>query len=758
MSAYGVLGRTLELEALQAAIHRGARLLTLYGPAGVGKTALARTFAESQGRFPVVAVDLRPVASLAELHASVAEALNIPVDPAGDLNLALDERGPLLLLLDNFDALVEVGARSIEHWVEGRGLIVLITSREALGVEAEVAQLVSPLPEADAVELFLRGARRARPNFAEDDQVPGVVQALDRLPLAIELASAWCDGLTLAAIVAEVRSLSLLEPLSATLQASVERLPPEVRATLEGCAVFRGAFTLEDAQAVLGPHLPVARALAVLVKKCLLEVEFQATGARYDFLSVVRAFAEPEVPAELHARHARHFAGRSAASAAQLQDLLAAFEHASDANLRGRLALLLDPILYDRGPFDRHPVILDRALRDPGEGMEAALLHARARCSRVRGHTARAWQDLVRARAVATPEVLPRVLRMMGVIARHRESLELAEQLLHGAVSLARVAGDEDSVLRAADDLGIVLLDRGDFAGAEQQITLALDRARRLGDQRYQGIAQQHLGLRFHLEGALGQAEAHYGAALERLVSAGDRRFEGWTLGMSAYLALEDGRIDEAEARVDQALAIYRSIGDPRTRAFLLPPKVAVLVARGALAEAKAGLLSAYHGLDPEEDGGPRAALALLEAQLFGAGGAAPPPGGPIEVQVVARICRALGARRGVRVAADARWFEPAGRPRVSLARRPPLRRVLARLIRQHLEAPGRGLDWEALLEAGWPGERVMPGAGARRVYVAIATLRKMGLGSGISRADEGYTLDQRSLVLAEGDGSLTEV
>lgn len=757
MSVLGVLGREQELEALHAAVDRGARLLTLYGPAGVGKTTLAKAFAEAQHRLPVTVVDLRTIERLEELQAAVAEALKIPLDPGGDLGLALKERGALLLLLDNFDGLIEAAAKSIERWIEGNELVLLVTSREALGVPAEFARRVPPLPQAEAAELFLRGARRARPNFAEDTEVLGLVEALDRLPLAIELASAWCDALPLSAIAAEVRSLSLLEPVAAALAASAGRLPAEDRATLAGCAVFRGTFTLEDAQAVFGPGPAVARSLAVLVKKCLLQVEFQANGATYSLLSVVRSFAARELTEELHARHVRYFAGRDRADARQLQDLLAAYEHTDDDVLRCKLALLLDPILYDRGPFDRHLVILERALEGAIGGMKAALLLARARSLRVRGHTTKAWEDLGRARALAAPELVPRILRMMGVIARHREDLDEAERLLIEAISSARANGDEACSLRAADDLGIVLLDRGDLAGAERQITLAMDAALRLGDHRYRGITQQHLALRFHLAGEHAQAEALYTAALERLVFAGDRRFEGWTLGMSAYLALEDGRIDEAEARVERALGIYRSIGDPRTRAFLLAPKVAVLAARGVLPEAKVKLLQAYQGLDPQEDRAPLRALAILEALLSGAGGAEPGEG-PIEVQVVARISRALNARGRVRIASDARWFEPAAQPRVSLVRRPPLRRVLARLVRQHREAPGQGLSWEALLEAGWPGERVSPGAGARRVYVAIATLRKMGLGAGIARVDEGYTLDERALVLTPADGSLTEV
>lgn len=751
-----MLGRAGELEALESAISQGARIVTLYGPAGVGKTTLAKAFAAKQTELPAIAVDLRPIGTLGELQATVAEALQIPLDPGGDLSLALQDKGPLLLLLDNFDGLAEVAAELIERWGRSGGLVLLLTSREAVGIAAERALPLAPLREEEAVALFLRGARRVRPGFAEDAEVPSLVRALDGLPLAIELASAWCDGLPLSAIAKEIGSLSLLEPLAAALESSVRRLPSEVRATLEGCAIFCGPFSLEDAQAVLGPDAALPRALATLVKKCLLEVEFGPHGARYGFLSVVRAFAARAVPAALRARHAQHFAERNADGASQLPDLLSAFDHSSDPLLRCRLALLLDPILYDRGPFERHLPILERALSDASGALEAELLHARARARRVRGQTAQAWADLTRARELAAPELAPRIVRMMGVIARHREALDEAEALLREAIGLARGRGDEACLLRAADDLGVVLLDRGDLVGAERSITQALELAMKLGDRRYQGIAEQHLGLRFHLDGALAQAEEHYRRALDRLVAVGDRRFEGWTLGMSAYLALEDGRLEEAEARAAKALLIYRSIQDPRTRAFLLPPKLAAMAARGAREEAKAGLLQAYEGLDPAEDRAPICALQTLEAQLSGA--SAPLPPGPIEVQMVARLCAALGSQAQVRIAPDARWFEAAHLPRVSLVRRPPLRRVLARLLRQHQEAPGQGLSWERLLEAGWPGEQVLPSAGARRVYVAIATLRKMGLGSRIVRVAEGYALDGRSALVAAEAGSLTKV
>jgi hypothetical protein len=88
-----------------------------------------------------------------------------------------------------------------------------------------------------------------------------------------------------------------------------------------------------------------------------------------------------------------------------------------------------------------------------------------------------------------------------------------------------------------------------------------------------------------------------------------------------------------------------------------------------------------------------------------------------------------------------AEWFCCRG-DRVSLARRQPTRRVLAALAVSRLDRPGQPVSRHDLLAAGWPGERVLPGAGANRVRVAIATLRKLGLAGAIVSLDHGYLLD----------------
>lgn len=101
----------------------------------------------------------------------------------------------------------------------------------------------------------------------------------------------------------------------------------------------------------------------------------------------------------------------------------------------------------------------------------------------------------------------------------------------------------------------------------------------------------------------------------------------------------------------------------------------------------------------------------------------------------------ATSTERSLRVGEGAAYFEIGGGPRVSLARRAPLRRVLAALVEARRLTPDRPLSTGELMLAGWPGERILADAGASRVYVALSTLRRMGLCDVIERFEDGYRI-----------------
>jgi hypothetical protein len=116
-------------------------------------------------------------------------------------------------------------------------------------------------------------------------------------------------------------------------------------------------------------------------------------------------------------------------------------------------------------------------------------------------------------------------------------------------------------------------------------------------------------------------------------------------------------------------------------------------------------------------------------------------------------LARALGAVKpestnALLVAADGRWFQPPGvAERVSLFRNRALRRIMQAFAEARLTAPGRALGWEQVLALGWPGEQMLPTAGAHRVRVAISTLRGRGLREILLSRDDGYLLDPTVLV-----------
>jgi len=739
-----LLGRHKELAELSGAFASGHRLVTLEGAPGVGKTHLARAFAD-----PIDAlwVDLRAVQRPMEIEDAVARALGWTRGPRDDLSEMLQALGGRVLVLDNFEQVIEARAL-VERWLAGTRLQILVTSREPLGLAAETVVPVLPLTIADAVALFARGATLARRSFrleAELGPVTELVERLGRLPLAIELASAWCDALSVEDIRAQVRgSMALIAPLEAALEASLARLTDEDRACFVESAIFAGSFTLVDLAAVLGDPPDLAQSIARLCRKKLLEIRWHGADARYGFLAVIRTFASSKLKdsARLVERHRDHFL-RAPLRPEHGAELLAAYDRASDRAVRAVLALHVDALLYDHGPFDRHLPILDEAVSSTAGDVLARALHARARSLRVRGRTTEAWTDLERAAGLADGSTRASVLRMMGVIARHRGLWDRAADLLTQSLEIS----DEAQAMRALDDLGIVSLDRGDLAQAEQHHRAALALASKLGDQRYRAIATAHVGLSRHLAGDLARSRALYQEALELHRASADHRFEAWTLGFFAYLAFEEGAFEEAAQRSNEALALVSLLGDPRTRACLEGPRIAELIRTGEVSAAITAIGRAREGLDPPEDGAQLAALDRLEATVHGS---AAPAALSVELALVYRLLPRLERSDSTLISAGARWFERPETGRVSLVRRRPLQRILARLIEERSARPGRGIEWPMLVEAGWPGERVLPKAGARRVYVAIASLRKLGLDAAILRSDEGYYLADAVQVIAE--------
>ena len=328
------VGRGRELEDLTQLVH-SARLLTLTGAGGSGKTRLAEELATRFGStFDRVGwVDLAPLSDPNLLAQLVATTLRVPeragTTPLQSLVGALcDVRA--LVVLDNCEHIVDACAELADALLRTCPKItILATSREALGVASETAWLVPPLASAEAVQLFVDRARATMPSFAltaaNTGAVTEICRRLDGIPLAIELAAVRVRVLSPEQIARRLddafrllttgsrTALARHRTLRATMEWSFALLGTREQTLFRRLAVFAGSFTLDAAEVVCaGAPLEtedILDGVSALVDKSLVTMEPGDGMARYRLLETVRQYGVERLAdtGELAAME-RHFA------------------------------------------------------------------------------------------------------------------------------------------------------------------------------------------------------------------------------------------------------------------------------------------------------------------------------------------------------------------------------------------------------------------------------------------------------------------
>ncbi|QIS07952.1 AfsR/SARP family transcriptional regulator [Nocardia arthritidis] len=318
------IGRQVE-SALLAELLADSRMVTVVGPAGVGKTRLAIEFAAD--RSDAWLVRLADVHDPQVIAATAAAAIGaIGADPVAAIRRTLTER-PGLLVLDNCEHLVDdLAGFVLSLLTECPGLRVLATSRRPTGIEGEQVLPLAPLPiDGDgALELFFDRVRASRadwrPTAADRASAQEICVAVDGLPLALELAAARARSFGLADIAARLRerldvlgatprgSVSPHASLDAAIGWSIDQLADPERALLLRLWPFEGGFTWQAAEFVRGPDAGVAifAGLAALVDRSVLTADVTTGHARYRMLETIRRYcaaADPD-PAATRAAHA----------------------------------------------------------------------------------------------------------------------------------------------------------------------------------------------------------------------------------------------------------------------------------------------------------------------------------------------------------------------------------------------------------------------------------------------------------------------
>jgi predicted ATPase/DNA-binding SARP family transcriptional activator len=661
------VGREEELAAVGGLVGE-ARLVTLTGAGGAGKTRLAVEFAAAAGEF-------RDGVWLAEL-AGIAEAELVPsvvmaalgVRQSGEMAVmeALRYRlrsAELLLMLDNCEHLVDACAGlAVALLGSAPGLRVLATSREVLGVPGEAVYVVPPLPvppqssdvaalgRAAAVRLFEARARAAAgPGAAVPVQtVAGICRELDGLPLAIELAAARMSVLSAEEIAARLtdkfRLLARRRPVAGarhqTLKAAIgwsyDLLSEQERRVFAGLSVFADGFTLAAAAAVCcgGDQAAALDLVDQLVAKSLVVTQPAQGGTRYRLLETIRQYAaealtaagETEPARRRHAEVFLHLAETERDLGVLLPEqdnFRAALEHTLAGGSRAgpRLARALGGFWLARGLLQEARGWAERALAagPAGPRLHADLLRLLGTVCLALGDLERAQAALAQGFAAAAAAGLPAAQARIAVLQADIE----AEQSGHYRQALDTCAAAAP-VLESADDLeglaeawllvGKVHLWGVDVRAAEEALERAAAYARQSGNRHVarearRWLAVDLLGLPIPADVAVGRVERLLDAA------AGDPWDEAAILPELAWHYGHAGRFADARAACRRAQSILTASGAELDGAIAAMEAGRVELIAGDPAAAESALRPANEALRAMGEAGYRASVVGLLAE-----------------------------------------------------------------------------------------------------------------------------------------------
>ena len=590
-----LIGRDAEVAAILGVLRGGgARVLTLAGPGGSGKTRLAlQVAAEADADFPggVSFVSLGSLADAADVAPTLAQALGLSRVERGSVAEALPAhvratiRERTLLVLDNFEQLLAAAPLLVDLIESTTALTLLVTSQAVLHVSGEQCIPVRPLPVPDmarlpaldalarnpAVALFVRQAAARQPAFALTADNAAVIAEicarLDGLPLAIELAAARIRILSPAQMLGRLeRRLALLtgggpdlpvrqQTLRQAIDWSHELLTDAERRLFRRLAVFAGSCTLEAAEAVCNPRqdpgLSVLDGMSSLVDKSLLqEVDAAPDEPRFTMLETVREYAleqldasgEHPVTRRAHAAYCLVLAeeGLGSISATQRDEWLARCQREHDnhraafdhliATHDADWALRLALALADYWDWRGH--------RLEGQARFHALLRLPGLAERTKA----------RATALAHGSLLSPVLEATK-----------AEQ---EALSIYRDLGDLRGVVGQLNNLGVNHRFAGDYALARACLEESVSICRQLGDRAAVATALSNLADVRRRQGHYADAQAALAEALDLFGQAGHTIGQAWSLNHLGDVARSAGDLAGARIHYQRGADLFRAAGD----------------------------------------------------------------------------------------------------------------------------------------------------------------------------------------------------
>ena len=564
-----LVGREGELADLAAAL-QSSRLVTLTGAGGSGKTRLAVEVAgQVESPDGVWLVELAPLVDPASVAPAIGRILGLVEHPGrGAVESLVEQLGRrrLLLILDNCEHLVAAVAEVAERILQGcPDVRILATSREPLEIAGEVTWRVPPLTDAAALTLLLERARAHLPDLGDDEHTrrsaAQICARLDGLPLALELAAAQVDALSMAEIAARLENRFLLlsrgsrtaplrqQTLLATVEWSHNLLDEEERILLRRLAAFAATFELARADFVAagGPLCTanVVPLVARLVRKSLVSV----SEGRYRLHETIREFGRERLAEANEAEAvARALAG----------DVLGRLE----ATRIGRSAEWLDSV--EAVGEDLAASLLWSAASDPGLGLRMA--HRAFPFWNLRGHVAEGRQALQGAIAAGSPgsaEAVHCLIDLAALTYLHGGADDALDHLGR-ALELAATMDDETVLGRALYMSGLVEAAVGQPVRAEAHLEQALPIWQGVADGTMEAEVLHQMGLLAGARGDQMAAETLFRRSLEKRAEAGSADEAHITLTFLAAVRIAAGDIEGARRAIRESIELGSRLGDRR--------------------------------------------------------------------------------------------------------------------------------------------------------------------------------------------------
>jgi predicted ATPase/class 3 adenylate cyclase len=553
-----LIGRERELAETTNLLGERARLLTLTGAGGSGKTRLALQIAADVAEDFPDGVFWVPLAAVSEAEL-VLPTVAGTIGAKNGVSDYIDTKR-MLLLLDNFEQVVGAAAEVGVLLERCPNLKLLVTSREVLRLSGEWEYEVEPLPENEAVSLFAERARAIVPTFEPDESVAEICRRLDGLPLAIELAAARVRILQPQELLARLdQRLPLLtggrrdaperqQTLRATVEWSYDLLEPAEALLFARLAIFAGSFDLEAAGVVCEASLDVVERL---VEQSL--VRRWASG-RLGMLETIR-----ELGLERLAQ------GGEGDEVAQ-----AHFEYflslAEAAEVRGE-AYTTESLERLDAERDNFRAALRWALDGGQPVLALQLASALGRLWVIRAHQEGfAWvSEALEAAPDAPADLRASGLMWAGSTVFFTGAYDQAKVYFEEALDLFRQVGDRLNVARMLDRLAAPYALAGDHAKARELAEESLALHRELGDGPGSLYPLSKIAADEWRRGDRELAVTMTEETLELARESGDSWWEAGALGELSDMALQQGDLDRAGTFGRQCLSLAHELGNTPT-------------------------------------------------------------------------------------------------------------------------------------------------------------------------------------------------